>query len=564
MKRRRLAFAALLVAGGAALASCSGLASPAVITWGRVSLDVEDLRRIYAEMRTGNRPALSSRPDRLAFANDVISRRLLAERGRTLRTNDSAFAQAMRRDREDILVRRLQAIEGGQGDPTEEELAVAKIRMKRPLSVRRIFFADRAAAERGAAALASGASFESFESDSSCRVAPPETWNWIPWPVDPLVDAAIALEPGQTSAPIESDGFFHVVRLFRLVDPGIDAEPIASRLAEAVRRRKRADAALALERRLREAVSIEINEEARRLVATRVRAAILESGLAENDPGYAVPVFSPEEETRVLARLRSDAVGDLEISTGEVSRGPVRSVAGRRFLRGGLDATVRRSLEQAMTRRLFLAEATRRGLERDWWVERETRRLEDDAFIRAAIDDIERAVDPENAVVDSITTILTAAEPTLLRQPERARLVRADFASREAAEAERVHAIRAGGMLARFAQILDGAVVSEGSYHLLRLLPGGLGTPEVEDGIFRRAPGVILGPHAFGPSWMLLECLGVEPGRERTAEEIRVSIRENLREGRRSSGVEQWIRSRREEVGVVVNEDLLDELAPGV
>ncbi len=556
--RRLLALAVLILAS----TSCTDLGGRPVVTFESESFDLDDLRRCYADLPAAGRPALATRPERLAFVDSVVRRRLLAAHGASLPA-DSAMAESVQRDREDVFLRRLHAVEGGMGDWERHEVEAAASRLDLALRVRRFLFRDPADAARAFERLASGSPGESLEADSTCRALSPEELTWIPWPLDPVVEAVAVLEPGQVSKPLEVDGWTQLVRLLDRVPRGA-SEPRAAGalLEEAVRRRKRALAVDALDRRLREAANASFDAEALRLVAERTRDALVESGFAENEPGFAIPHFSTGETARAIVRFRGGARQD-SISIEDYLRALRRQIAGRRPARGPIEGSVRRFADQELGRRLFLAEAERRRLETDWWAARELARQEEERLVRRAARDIERSASPSSGTVDSLVTAFAAAEPGFLRQPPLARLLRADFPNEEAARAEMARIARAGGMESRYAELLDGADMTRGTYSFLRLVPGGAGSPAIEAAVFGRPPGGVLGPFPFGSSWMLLECLSIEPGKERSLDDARRQLRETIRDGNRAAAGEAWVRAKRGEARVVVDEDLLDGLAPG-
>ncbi len=546
------------------LAGCGEIGKPAVVSIGKESLTLEDLRRTYADLPPSARPSLATRPQRVAFVDEVVRRRLLVLHGQSLADADSTDPVAVR-EREDILLRRLQATEGGMADPTDAELEEAGARFATRFRVRRIVCVTREDAARAADLLSRGEPPSSIAAGATVLVLPVETWTWFPWPIDPLSDALLALEPGGVTAPIEGDGFVQVAQVLERTAPLPDAEPAPNtRLAEAVRRQKRERAVLALERALREKSQARIDPAALKLLVDRTRASVLEGHRVETDLDFALPSLSPEEKSLAIATYRSPSGSEERLLVGDYSSALERLSPARRPWRGSIDTVVRRMVDQEIGRRLLVREAERRGITEDWWAERDLRLLEEERVLRRGRRAIESSATLSDASIDSMTTLMLLAQPSILHQPARARVVRADFPSVESALQERERARTAGGLLRRFADVLEGRALSPGTYHVFRVSAGGMGSVAIDQLVFSSKPGTIEGPVQFGASWILLEVQGFESPVERPVEAVRAEIQRNLRDSRSAPAVEEWVRARREELGVRVDGELLDRLSPGV
>jgi parvulin-like peptidyl-prolyl isomerase len=91
-----------------------------------------------------------------------------------------------------------------------------------------------------------------------------------------------------------------------------------------------------------------------------------------------------------------------------------------------------------------------------------------------------------------------------------------------------------------------------------------VGIEEAERALFRGGPGTLTGPYPASGSWVLLGCLDREPARRLTQEELRAEFHRNLKLQGTPAAVARWVQRRREQVGVSVDEEVLDELAPGI
>ncbi len=547
-----------------ALAGCSEIGRRPAVKVGTKSFFLEDLRHIYADLPAPARPTLSTRPQRLAFADEVVRRHLLMEHGRSIAEDDTLLAGGGR-IREEVLLRRLHAIEGGMADPTDEELNAARTHLASRFLVRRFVFTDREQAERAAQRLGRGTPVDSIAADPQCRAFAPETWQWLPWPIDPLADAVTRLAPGETTAPIEGEGFVHIAQLLEVsAAPQGAPEATGSRLVEVVRRRKRQLAVDALVERLRNAANIRFDDATMRLVVDRTRSAILAGEFAESDAEFSIPTLSKEEESLTAASYRSVSGSEEEFLAGDYRRELQRTSPGRRPWRGSLRLLAERALEREIERRLLVQEAERRNLARDWWAERDLRLFEEERLLRRGRKAIESSVTIAEASIDSMTSLLVTAKPNILRQPARARVLRVDFPTAEAAADERERALAAGGLGPRFADILDGRTLPTGVVHIFQISPGVLGSAEIDRLVFASSPGRIEGPIRFGASWILLEVQGFEPVGERSPDDLRNEVRRSLHEGRNTTAVDTWVRARRDSLGVSIDEELLDRLSHGV
>lgn len=556
-----------------ASASCADVGNRQVVKIGNDVITLDELRRQSAELPPANRPSLATRADRLAFVEDVIRRRLLLDHARThvaragaalvdVASADSVADRFIAQERENILLRRLQALEGGMGDPTEAEVREAMEKCAPRFRFRRILFANLETAKQTAAQWSAENPPKPSGKNESYLLLGAEQREWSAWPIDPVVDAVAVLKPGELTSPLLIDGQAQVVQLLDRA-PRDSAKTISvSTVTEGIRRRKRALAYEALENRLVEQSHVTYDANVTNLLALRIRDAILE-GTPDNEFTFAIPEISKEEGARVLASWAARKGAPSQVTAQDVLDALRRMSPARRPMRGSLAGQVQRVAEAEVSRRLLLEEASRRVIEQDWWAERQIRRLEEERLLRLAMRRIEDEASFSEGTIDSLTSLLLTARPNLLQEATRARVVRIDCASRESALKEREVILATGGALARYAQILDGRALSAASYHFLSLTPGGVGSPELERAIFQHPAGAVQGPFLFGNTWLLFETIGLEPEHERAPEEVRAEVSQNFREGQGAAIVEAWVQGKRKEVGVTIHEDVLDHLGPG-
>jgi hypothetical protein len=201
-------------------------------------------------------------------------------------------------------------------------------------------------------------------------------------------------------------------------------------------------------------------------------------------------------------------------------------------------------------------------LDREWWAARAITRAGEDLRARLAMERLNRELRIDPAELDSIATMLQAAQPQLFERGEVARVLWFDFPTADVAraEGERLHA--AGGR-ARLAELFAANEPIPFTYYVTAVGAGALEVPSISDAIAREGVGAVSGPHDLGGTWVVVECLSFQPARRLTREEVLEDVRSRLRHGDRRA-VERWVAVRRQEVGVTVDETGLDALAPGV
>jgi hypothetical protein len=235
------------------------------------------------------------------------------------------------------LIRRLQAIEGGMGDPSEAEIEDAREKISFEYRVRRLLFSTLAAAERGAERLRAGLPARSLSQEADCILVE-ENRTWWPWPVDSFVDAIASLEPGNVTDPVLNEGRGQIAQLVERIPRDLTGSE--SRIAEGVRRRKRALAFDALVQRLQGEANLRVDDGTEELLAARIGEAIL-TARPENDPQFSIPALSGQERSLTVAEW-TEAEKPARLSAEDFVRALRRQSPMRRAWRGPLSAFVRR------------------------------------------------------------------------------------------------------------------------------------------------------------------------------------------------------------------------------
>jgi hypothetical protein len=560
--RRAGAWSRILVPAGvlALVAACDRLNDPTPVTIGDEAYTLRDLRRVLADIEPSKRPSLANREDRIAFVDRFIERRILAGEGERLLPEDPEARRDLERSREELLVDRLRVIEASREPVTPQDVEEAYERTAWVHRVERIVFLTREEAEKARARIAAGETFGVVaRSGLGGRRLPAEDLSWNAYP-DPVADEASRLEVGQLSEPVDSDGLWLLLRLVAREPREVpDLETSSTLLIRGLQLRREIEASRALGRQLREDAAVRIDDEAIRRIARRTREAILAEGVTEHDPNWALPALRADEEGEIVATSGFGVLwtaGDYHDTLRRVSRA-------QRPRSGPLETTVRRVVEAGVNRRLFVREAVRRGLDRDWWYLRSMGSIREDRLIRLAIERLESSVNADSARVDSLTSLLRDSQPGLFREERSARIARFDFLTREAALREREWIREAGGALARVGQILDGDPSFSGTYYLVYLSPGGVSNPGIERAVFEEGPGTLAGPFPMGEAWTVIECLEWIPEETLDESEIRERVAQQLARKNDPQVVADWVRKRRGELGVQVDVEALDELAPG-
>jgi parvulin-like peptidyl-prolyl isomerase len=546
----------------AVLLSCSEFGDSVVARSGSDRLTVRDLRLAYANTQPLSRPPLNTRRDRLAFLNQVLDHRLLLDHGRALvAANDLVPDAAYERGRMECLVQRLLTLEGEGWQPNESDVEEAYRRMQFSSRVQRLVFASDEAARAAAVDLEAGKTFAEISRRAEAY-RPSDRWvTWVPWRYDALSNAAIDLEVGEVSGPFFADMHDQIIRVDeRRPEEQPELEEIASRISEGLRTRRRARRAGELQDELWAAAKVQLVPDTIELLTERTRTAVLTEDPEIEGGVWANPVLSEKERELPLAVAEQGVLWTVK----DYLETTARSLTVRGPRRGSAEAEIRQLCRREVGRRLLLAEAERRGLEKDWWARKTLERLEEEWLIRSATADIHSHAGVQHDNVDSLITLLQATQPGLFRRQEGARVIRFDLPSREAALDERERIERAGGAAARLAQLLDGDLEFEGLYHVVWIPRGALALPDIESELFDRGPGRLVGPFQVGTQWVIAEAGQITPAEEMSAEEVRADVLARLTSSGTTTRVQEWIEQRREELHVRIDENALDELRPGI
>lgn len=537
----RLAPLILVLAAG-----CAELGERAAVRLGPRSLSVQDLRLAWVELEPTARPPLASREDRRAFARRVAHRVLLVEEGRRL-----AGSEALgEREARTILVRRLQVLLAGSTPVDSSEVATAYERMRARLLVEIRSYPDRASAEAARARLEAG----DEPVDSGADTATSRQWvTWSPVP-DPVVDAVADLPPGSVTGPVRAGGWWRVLRIEDRVpeDPGPLAQ-LRPRILAGLRSRREVRVAEELLGGLRENAAVRVDSAAVELLADRTRDAVLAAGAAEQDAGWAVPDLAGGADSLVVAEWNGGRI------TGSDYARLVQRAGRSQRPRTALRAEVLRLVEAEVASSLLADEARRRGLDRDPWVERAVQRATEDAAVQRAVAGIAAGTEVP-ASIDSLAILLLETQPGLFRREARARVLRVDSPDLRAVERESQRMRDAGGPAARLAEIVSSRVPPEAGFHVFWLTAGELAAVAAE--VFAAGPGGVSGPHRVGDLWVTFGCLDVREAAEPTREDVLAQVRARAA-GPDASRVEEWASARAGSEGLEIDDEVLDELAPG-
>lgn len=537
-------------------AACGDLEPPAVKI-GETVLTAGDLRALWADIPTAQRPPLSTREERLEFADLMVERRLLLEEGeRLLVERPEEFSIDREAIETEILVRRLRAIEGGEAAIDSAAVEEAARRMTVVHYAEWISYTTPAAAEEAARRLGESTSFEQEQQKPDVGGSAGERRViWSPF-ADPLADVVADLDVGGLAGPLLVGGEWLLVRVNRR-EPWEPAENAAapSSVARGLRTRKQNEAITRLQSDLWVSAELEIDEDGIARLVARTAQAILRPGTTEHDPDWALPELAPGEEELAVAR----AEGEVAFSLGDYVEVIARRPLAQRPRGGNLAQDVRRVVEEQLGRRLLRDEAIRRGLRDEWFTRRLLRRERDNRLIQLAVQSIEKKVGPESAEIDAVLASLRESRADVFHRPARARVLRFDFPTRAAALRELTNLRRAGGGTARLREVLEGrGAPLDGTYHLTYLAPNSVGVPAVDQALFERGAGTLAGPFEVGNVWIVVHCLEVEPAHDLDDAEARRELAASF--GGDPGVLSRWIQARRLEARVAVDEDALDAL----
>ncbi|MBZ0269647.1 hypothetical protein K8I85_15960 [bacterium] len=547
------AAAAFLLVLLALVAGCDELGEQVLLNIGPRAFTARDLREIHAAMDAAARPALATREEREAFVSAIVERVLLEEYGESLVTAGEADVEAESDvAREDALIRRLRVLLGSNAPLDSVTARNAYERMCVLHRVRTVAFASEEEARRARQRLEPGQGLDALP--EYARSGGGESW--IAWSAssDPIAEELEGHEVGDIVGPFPSRTWWRLVELLGHRPAELEPyEKIRGRILGSLRAREELLRTRELLAERLEAENLRIDGEKVAWLAAETREAILRPGATEADADWAVPRLDESDLATVVAEWKTGrfTAGDYVGAVERMSRG-------QRPRSSGLQLTVHGLVEDGVERRLLVAEAERRRLDEDRWVRQALRSGRAERLIRVAIQRIERdAVVPGDN--ESLMRALRESQPQLLRSEPKARLLRMDLPTRELAESEVAAIARAGGGRERLREILSMPGPVPGAYHLLESNASAITEPAVREAVFDGETGTPLGPFESVGAWFVLVCLEIEPPRDVDVEELSGS-------SLGASGpeaVQQWIRERREAVGVSVNRDALDEIGPG-
>jgi hypothetical protein len=442
---------------------------------------------------------------------------------------------------------------------TDAEIEAARERSAVRHHVERLSFATEEEAAAALAEVRSGAGFAELAAQAPGDAVLDDLWvEWSAFP-DALADAAAELDLGEPYL-VRIGARHALIRVIERTSTEEESlEDARKRILRGLRMRKQNAELDSFSEGLRERVRPELDGDTIRLLAERTSEAILSGELTEHDTEWAIPRILAAEETLTVARWAEGARWTVR-DYREALR---RALPARRPHRERLEVEVRMFTDAEVAKELLYEEALRQGVGRDWWVEQAVETFRTDRHVQLAIDEIGRGAVVSQAAVDSIARILETSRPQVYRRGEMARFLRFDFDTREQALEERRRAEEAGGARKRLAEILEGDLRFRGVYHLSDISREGAVEQGLERALFGEDRGKLHGPYESQGSWSLIEGLGVHPPVALSGEEIRESIRNQLGTGESRRFVSEWIASRRQTLGITIDETVLDLLAPG-
>jgi hypothetical protein len=540
-----------------ALASCADFRDPPVVTIGSETWTSTDLRRAYAELDARWRTPLADRAAREAFVQRLVERRLLAEYGDSLLAADGRAETHWTTTANEILLRRLRVVVGAGELPTDAEVQEAIARMADRSRVERIQFPDAESARAARARILAG---ESFADVAAAGLGTLLAEQWIAWRPngDEVSELVASLPPGEVSEVVRA-GF--VDQLVRVVERAHVDEAVDESHAEAVRglQARRADERVKeLVGTLRERAGVQIDESVVDALAAETAEAILAASATQHDASWAIPMLDATQEAAIVAHWQGGSLSAREYVAALRLAIPAHRPCG-----GFLTRQVRAAVEADVDRSLLLAEAVRRGLEADRWVERAMRKGREDFEVRYALDRIAAAVPVTAAAVDSVTKFLESVPVAMLRKEERALVLRYDFSTRDAATAELARIRDAGGGWTRLQEILRGDHTFVGAVQLLSLSAQGIAEPAVAAALLDPVGASVTGPFELTGRWVIMDRLKLDPGRAMTGDEIHDDVERRIRQDRFEPARTAWIAQRRRDRAVTIDEKLLDGLSPG-
>jgi hypothetical protein len=309
---------------------------------------------------------------------------------------------------------------------------------------------------------------------------------------------------------------------------------------------------------LRDRAGVRIDDAAVARLVEDTMNAILEGTVTQHEREWAIPAFDAAEPAWAVAEWQDGRLTNRDYAQTLSFVIPAQRPSG-----DFLERKVRSAVESQVSSQVLFAEARRRGLEEDWWVERSVRKARENFEIRVAGDWIENTIRVDPAVVDSVEGFLRSMPIEMFRHEEQARVLRFDFQTRAAAALELSRIREAGDGVARLRALIRGDPGFDGTVQLLSMTAAGLAHAEIASSVLDPAAPRLSGPFELAGRWVVFDRLALEPSRAMTEEEVRKTIEDRIRNERAPAARLAWIEQRRTERAVTVDEDLLDALGPG-
>jgi hypothetical protein len=486
----------------------------------------------------------------------MIERHLLSEYADSVLTAENDPRVAWNHTANEILLRRLRVIVGAGAVPSEEEVTEAVARMGVLSRIERVQFPDEESAVQARRDVEAGKSFAEIVSEGPGALLEEQ---WLPWrpTAGELSEQAASLPIGGVSEVFRVGVIDNLIRV-------VERAPIEAftvddgEVARGLQARKSAVRMGELVDELRGRADVRVDDAAIVAITRATIEAILEASSTQHDAQWAIPRLDGAEVPALVAEWQGGSLSPADYVVAVRVMIPALRPSG-----AFLQRKVRGAVEAEITRRLLLAEARRRRLSGDRWVERSLRKAREEHEVRFAVNRLETLIAVEPTEADSLREFLETVPVPMFRKDDRALVLRYGLPGREAAGVELARIRAAGGGWSRLRELFDGDPGFSGSVQLLSLTPHSLADPALTSAVLDPFGPTLVGPFEMTGRWVVIDRLELEPARAMTDEEIRQAVEERIRQDRSRAARDAWLAARRRERGVIVDPDLLDALSPG-
>ncbi|MCK4546626.1 MAG: peptidyl-prolyl cis-trans isomerase [Candidatus Eisenbacteria sp.] len=555
--RTRVMFGGVLllgvVVGLGLMASCGGKSGKVVARVGDRAITTKDLNDQYMAMSSPSRPRqMHTMEGKQRFLEDIINKEIMAGEAYRLRFDDDPglvkTLKAMT-DQEILTILRDENVEQKISiEPGEAQRFYD--RMGEEFHLLLLMYGSREEADSAWEQAVQGTPFPELGKESMLAKAYSDAdVGWHVWGnlEEPLNEAVFALKAGEITDVVEMPGGVCSVAKVVEIRPKEDLgtfQEMKQGIVDKIRSIKRRVRFNEWTRESVEAYQVELDEEAAKEVLGRLVWEFDTAGAEVR------PDFSAEEEARTLGTYRGGrlTIGDFVDRAMMIPRSsrPTSEMGDKEF---------HRMAQVILLNEALLGEGYASGIHERPEVREKLDRAKEERIVTMLYSGIIKDV----VVTDEDIATYYDDFKDSLREVAKYHLSRIVLASRGDAEKalREARSKKSFETVAR-AMSVDARTAKMGG----KLAPATADVlpPEVREIVVTMKKGDIGGPVETEEGWLVIRLDDYTPERELTLDETRTTIRMQLMQSRQNSAFESWLAGKREELGIEIYEDVLEEM----